>query len=291
MNRYFTYALLVISIFAMTCCTQKHAPGNRKVKLNHPPPGTNHLLENIFIDQTEVSNMTWREYMYWTKKVYGAESVKYKSTLPDTLVWKSCFSDFKLKTNQDWTDIESLVYLYLRHPQYSYFPVVGISFEQANNFCSWRTNRVNEVLYVNKHKNVTFPIDSSIVIPKRVLFRLPSEEEWEFAASSGFDSSKYMNNNVRKIYYNTLETSSVRIVTNNNERFTPMLESSLMPDRYNRYHLHGNVAEMINSKGIAKGGSFIHSLNDSHYSKQTLYSEPTYWLGFRCVCEILQDHK
>ncbi len=106
--------------------------------------------------------------MYWTKKVYGAESVKYKSTLPDTLVWKSCFSDFKLKTNQDWTDIESLVYLYLRHPQYSYFPVVGISFEQANNFCSWRTNRVNEVLYVNKHKNVKFPIDSSILIPKRV---------------------------------------------------------------------------------------------------------------------------
>lgn len=233
--------------------------------------------------------MTWREYIYWTKRVYGAESAAYKSTLPDTLVWKSCFNDFKIKINQDWTDIESLVYLYLRHPQYSNYPVVGISFEQANSFCSWRTSRVNEVFYVNKHKNVTFPIDSSIVIPKKVLFRLPSEEEWEYAARAGFDSSKYTHNNVRKTYYNTLETSSIRIVTNNNEHFIPMVESALMPDRYNRYHLLGNVAEMIDYKGIAKGGSYIHSNNDSHYSKRILYSQPAYWLGFRCVCEILED--
>jgi hypothetical protein len=70
-----------------------------------------------------------------------------------------------------------------------------------------------------------------------------------------------------------------------------MVESSLQPDRYNRYHLIGNVAEMINIEGIAKGGSYVHSLADGYYTKQIKYYEPAYWLGFRCVCEVLPVRK
>ena len=179
-----------------------------------------------------------------------------------------------------------MVLVYLRYPQFSHYPVVGISFEQAKQFCSWRTNRVNEVYYVHEHKNVTFPIDSSNVIPKRVDFRLPSEEEWEYAAKAGFDTTRFINNEY-KFYFNTLETAALRIIDEDYEQFIPMKNFSLKPDRNNRYHLIGNVAEMIDKKGVAKGGSYIHTISESYFTNRIKYSKPTYWLGFRCVCEVL----
>ena len=286
MNKYVAFALLLglLSDLSWSC---KNTQKSRKAHLQSAPPGTNHLFENYFIDETEVTNLSWREYMYWTKRAYGAESPQFKSTLPDTLVWKNCYKQFTTKRYQDHTAIESLVYLYLRHPSFSQFPIVGISFEQAVRFCEWRTNRVNEVFYVNKHKEVTFPIDSSIVIPKRVFFRLPTEEEWEYAARAGYDSTKQSGAYSDKIYYNTLEASSIREISESYDRFTPMQGMSLQPDKYNRYHFTGNVAELISEKGIAKGGSFIHSMKESYYKNRIAYNAPDYWLGFRCICEIL----
>jgi gliding motility-associated lipoprotein GldJ len=43
---------------------------------------------------------------------------------------------------------EPYVENYLRHPAYSDYPVVGVNWIQASNFCKWRTDRVNEfILY------------------------------------------------------------------------------------------------------------------------------------------------
>ena len=284
------YAFLFFIASALILCYAgcKSTEKGKNASLKFAPPGTNYLKDNLFIDEAEVTNLSWREYMYWIKKVYGEGSSQYIATLPDTLVWRNYIQDFKIRFNKDLSDIESLIYLYMRHPQYSHYPVVGISYEQAAAFCAWRTNRVNEVLYVEKHKEVTFPIDSSIVIPKKVLFRLPEEKEWEEAARLGFDSTRYSDKNADKISFNTLEASSMRSELEGYDRFTPMIELSLQPDKYNRYHLIGNVAEMISTRGIAKGGSYIHLLSDSYYTKRIVYTQPNYWLGFRCVCEILK---
>jgi gliding motility-associated lipoprotein GldJ len=58
---------------------------------------------------------------------------------PDTLVWRS-----ELAAN------EPLVEYYFRHPSYNNYPVVGVSWRQANDFCIWRGNRVNELVLVQK---------------------------------------------------------------------------------------------------------------------------------------------
>ncbi len=61
--------------------------------------------------------------------------------LPDTLVWRD-----ELDYNEPYINN------YLRHPAFNNYPVVGVSWEQANDFCKWRTDRVNEKILIDYHE-------------------------------------------------------------------------------------------------------------------------------------------
>ena len=93
-------------------------------------------VNSFFIDKTEVSNLHYREYLYWITNVFGGAGMDSVVTeaLPDTLVWRS-----ELAYN------EPMVEYYFRHPSYNNFPVVGVSWKQATDYCIWRTDRVNEL--------------------------------------------------------------------------------------------------------------------------------------------------
>ncbi len=141
-------------------------------------------VPSFYIDQTEVSNFDYLEYLFWLGRVYGSvdqlnpnsynpdkseeeeeeeeeeadeedpnkkafrkyqenysESFTsnyqevYRKALPDTLCWRSPLSS-----------MEHFVNYYLRHPAYRDYPVVGVSWIQANEYCKWRTDRVNEYI-------------------------------------------------------------------------------------------------------------------------------------------------
>lgn len=90
----------------------------------------------FLIDEMEISNFDYLEYLWWLKKVYknnGMEEV-YLKALPDTNVWRE-----KMSFN------EPLVTSYLRHPSFRDHPVVGVSWRQVNDYCLWRSDRVNEM--------------------------------------------------------------------------------------------------------------------------------------------------
>ena len=161
-------------------------------------------VSSFYMDQSEVSNLDYLEYIHWLTRVYGSDYPEMVSkALPDTTVWRGSLSY-----------IEPMVEIYFRHPAYRDYPVVGVSWLQANDYALWRSDRVNEMLLVeagalsynteqtkdnhftteaylsgqytspvisnngsNETKNVK--MEDGIMLPK---YRLPTEAEWEYAA-------------------------------------------------------------------------------------------------------------
>ncbi len=105
-------------------------------------------VPSFYIDRTEVANVHYREYLHWLNRVFDASDPAnakiLEGALPDTLVWRS-----ELSYN------EPMVEFYFRHPGFNDYPVVGVTWKQAKDFCLWRSDRVNEGTlvkdgYINK---------------------------------------------------------------------------------------------------------------------------------------------
>jgi sulfatase modifying factor 1 len=111
-------------------------------------------VRSFYMDEAEVTNSEYFLYVQYTKNVFPPSEENYKhiynSVLPDTLVWRKSLGN---------TDI--LSENYFRHPAYSDYPVVGITWLQANEYCKWRTNAVNLKILIDKgHIKNIFEQDS-----------------------------------------------------------------------------------------------------------------------------------
>ena len=96
-------------------------------------------VRSFYMDETEVTNLMYIEYLEWLKRVFVSQPEIYLSALPDTLVWRNQLGFY-----------DDMVNNYLRHPAFRTHPVVGVSWQQASNFAKWRTNRVNELILEDK---------------------------------------------------------------------------------------------------------------------------------------------
>jgi len=227
---------------------------------NYVPPGTVEIASNTFMDETEITNISWREYMYWTERIYGKTSEQYIATIPDSNVWNN---EFKAH--------------YLSHSAYQNYPVVGISWKQATAFCEWRSERVMEQVTIHKE------MKPNKNYPTKVTYRLPSSEEWERIANASYSEKTEKK----------LQTKYAGASTANFHSPSPDVANTTSPvyqywpNKYGTYNMLGNVAEMTNQKGIAKGGSWMQSKEDVSVNKNFTYKRPTNWVGFRCICEVV----
>ena len=124
-------------------------------------------VSSFFMDTYEVANIAWREYLRWNEYVFGSSRPKLvEKLLPDTTVWR-----------EELAYTEVYEEHYFRHPAYSFYPVVGVTWDQAMSYCQWRTDRVNEqFLVANKY----------ILLPDyKMLMPMTEEEVSNYLAESG----------------------------------------------------------------------------------------------------------
>lgn len=193
-----------------------------------PPPGTVRIGAR-YIDQTEILNVHWMEYLHF--KEAEVDAATYQRLLPD-------------KSNTWYT-----------LPQSRTKPVVLISYEQALDYCAWRSKIISEKT------------------GRTITYRLPTPEEWSAIAN---DLKATSMKQIRT------EIKSSRKIQSKDE---PGLASRTAMKKV-VYHFFDNVSEMTSDKGVAMGPNNSSLTDDEdQMNRHVAYTGPDRWIGFRCIAD------
>ena len=247
------------------------------------------LDDNLYVDKYEVNYGAWLSYYSWTLKNYGekkASKILPDSSLIDPLIWslfENHSTDFNTQpsfiTRKPIGYFNSKIFDSIKNSKKDYpdikfndilwYPVTGITFEQANDFCIWRTK---------------------VIGGDSIVYRLPSEKEWENIAIkiiNDINQQKGVKDSVRHSLCRIFNYKITKPCDCRNSKPIAELEPGgrFRVNKIKIFDFFGNAAEMTSIKGIAKGGSYLHYASQSCPDSRQIYEEPEKWLGFRCVAE------
>ena len=158
---------LFILIFILPLLISAGKKGSFKIPKDFAfiPMGSMQIDDKVFsvdafiMQKTEVTNLQYREFLNNLKA--NNEFEKLKIAKIDSSKW-----NIKKKHLQPYTN------MYHWHPAYDNYPTVNISYEAALLYCEWLSEKYKKEHNVN------------------INFRLPSENEWIYAAKGG-SNNKY----------------------------------------------------------------------------------------------------
>jgi hypothetical protein len=296
--------LSIIAMMVLCCSIPKRITeyNYQNVKI---PPNCVKVTDHLYCDRSELGIIDYREYMFWMGNMFGYQSSEYISTIPDTLVWN--YSGIDLN--------EPLSETYLRHPAYDFYPLVGITQQQALNYSKWRSDRVFQALLINMrkieedtipNKETYFTIEkyfngsySKVLSEKKVKyypdFRLPTMAERALVLhyADSIDRinlekcrSKYCKD--RKHDFPIFHIRKVPVkMENDYSNITIPVYNYFCNDKKEKalYNIRGNVSEWAAEPNITLGGGW-HDQRTRILQSDTFHiDKPNAWTGFRNVCE------
>lgn len=154
---------------------------------------------------------------------------------PDTTCW---INDFDNAYNEPYAR------MYFSHAGYNNYPVVGVSWEQANAFSNWRTDFLRRS--IGKENIYIEP------------YRLPTEAEWEYAARAGNSESPYpweetLPYDERGCFYANFKPMDGDYVRDGHIITSPV--GTFAPNDFGLYDMAGNVSEWTST-------AFTESINN-----------------------------
>jgi hypothetical protein len=222
------------------------------------------LYERFYVNRFETSNAQYRKFL---NEIKGTDL--YSKCLYDSTKWTNNYEGF----------MDPMMNMYHNHSAYDNYPVLNISHFSAAKYCEWLTQQYNS----QRKRKYT-----------QVVFRLPTEKEWEYAARGGENSNRtpFENDNVTfkdcdaSCFFNFKNKEDDRV---GDGSVFSVLVDSYNPNLIGAYNMIGNVSEMLNVNSITKGGGWNSTLEESFIDLRNSYSEPSPEIGFRVFMEVIQE--
>ncbi len=256
--------ILIVSFVVFAAFTGREFSLRKEFKKNYAA-----LYDGLYMSKYEVTNAEYRAFLEAQKAVMSATDLKLLEV--DT----TCFE----KLNPLFKPFR---HYYFTHKAYDNYPVVGISYDAANAYCNWLTEE-------NKLETVK---------DKHIKFTLPSKAAWQYAGNSG-DAAKqftwgtgFTTNNRGRYLANFKHEGLSQIFTKidsidlTGKAYFTSPVNSFFPSSAGVFNLCGNVAEMLEEKGVAAGGSFVSEPFEMTLKSFKNFDKPSADIGFRVMAAL-----
>ncbi|HEX8660017.1 MAG TPA: SUMF1/EgtB/PvdO family nonheme iron enzyme [Hymenobacter sp.] len=259
-QRCLPFLMFLLATLGWASCarTPQPSPGS-DLRRSIGAPGVVQVQDSLFMDETEVANLHWLEYLQFIRR--DSSVAFYRSQLADSTAQPRLRPPAKAGSSP----ADTAAATYLTHPAYRYYPVVGIRHGQAESFCRWRTALVRQqILAATQRRNSTTyygKLHKQLATHHvSVDYHLPTPAEWELAASR--------------------PTPAPAVPA-------PAALADVNAHPANGFgirNLPGNVAELTARPSVIKGGTWFQP--NVPYRADLPNPGPRPWLGFRCACVV-----
>jgi sulfatase modifying factor 1 len=235
-------------------------------------------VQGFYMYFQEVTNFDYQEFLAWVER-NGTEEMK-QITAVNSKNWVSELSRFQS---------DAFTEKYHTHSAFRNYPVVNISQDAAVLYCQWLEDIFKKSYGLN------------------VKVRLPTHAEFIRAGQGdSLDAvyswnGPYLRNSKGEFLANFTRIPQSTISRNIDGELEIQkwsgkhlgsidviaVAKSYFPSAYGLYNLNGNVAEMIDEKGIAVGGSWMDYGYDIRLQSRKSYDNSSCLVGFRPVFTVI----
>lgn len=250
------------------------------------------VKDNLYAADTEITNKRYEDFLMDLLK--NKEYEKLEKAKMEKVNWRALLPD----SFKDISDVELFGH---GHPDGPKMPVYNISYEGAQLYCQWVTQVYNQS--TDRKKKY-----------KKVLFRLPTEAEWVYAAHGAhtapypwggyyvtnakgcflFNSDALNLKNSDGVFKEGIEPCKdcpVNLGDFKDGGFFQVTADAYFPNNYGLYNMSGNLAEMIDVKGEAMGGSWANPPEECKVTSKKNYEGADPTVGFRVFMEVKEYKK